>query len=75
LKIPFIDTEIKVSPKHAFDKNFRNVLITPSSYALSYLRSGFLDITDLDFLIFEDCKMKFGQKNPVENIIKEFYIP
>lgn len=51
------------------------MLITYSNYALTYLRQGLLDLRDLDFVVFEPKTTYFGQQNPFELIMKEFYVP
>lgn len=51
------------------------MLITYSNYALTYLRQGLLDLRDLDFIVFEPKATYFGQENPFELIMQEFYIP
>lgn len=75
LNFPMIDSEAKPTKKHNFDKNLRNILITDSHYWLEYLRQGFFNLSELNFLVFEPHKLPFNEEHPLETILKEFYIP
>lgn len=68
----YIDVEVSSRPNWDISKDIRNVLISDSAVILTFIRQGILDLRDLDFIIFEPCKLPFGQQNHLEPILHEY---
>lgn len=71
----FVFHENKLSQKETFVKIKRNFLITQTQFLLVYLRSGFVNLSEVDYLIFEPKALTFSEENSVETIMREFYVP
>lgn len=67
--------ENRMSQRETFIKSNRDVLITQGSFLLLYLRQGLIQLSQLNWIVFEPEKLKIGEENWIETIIKEFYIP
>ena len=67
--------ENKLAFKDSFNKSRRNILITNTFFLLTYLRQGWISLSQIDYLLFQPSKLPLGEENYVESIINEFYLP
>ena len=68
-------SEYQISKKDSISLRKNDALITRPSFLLTYLRQGLLNLSEVDYLIFEPKKLLFNEDNWVESIIIEFFIP
>ena len=75
LSAVYVDPDTSITKDWKFEKKFRNVLVSTAANILTYLRQGLLDLSKIDYIIFDMKKSTVMQSTSIQTILNDFYLP